>query len=200
MSAFCSFCCVGVCVLFVAFCVLRSASWVSAFCVAFCVLCVLRWVSAFWGVCVLRAFCACGPRRWIKKDSVERHLSATQAGGSLVFTPSAPGFVELIQSPTVSYCVTVFTVIRSFQHKGLRQLFEAGTSAKVNHDQQARIVRLLDVLESSAAPGDMNLPGFHFHRLRGRPVRYSVRVTGNWRLTFGWKDSNAIDVDLEDYH
>lgn len=92
------------------------------------------------------------------------------------------------------------TVIRSFRHKGLRQLFETGDSAKVSPDQRARIVRLLDVLESSAAPGDMNLPGFHFHPLRGRPVRYSVRVTGNWRLTFGWQDSGAIDVDLEDYH
>ncbi|MDT8439919.1 MAG: hypothetical protein RQ729_13020, partial [Wenzhouxiangellaceae bacterium] len=57
--------------------------------------------------------------------------------------------------------VTVNAVIRSFRHKGLRQLFDAGDSAKVSPDQQARILRLLDVLESSAAPGDMNLPGFH---------------------------------------
>lgn len=109
-------------------------------------------------------------------------------------------FVDLIHSPTVSCCVTVPVVIRSFRHKGLRQLFEAGTSAKASPDQQSRILRLLDVLESSATPGDMNLPGFYFHRLRGRPVRYSVRVTGNWRLTFGWKDSDAVDVGLEDYH
>lgn len=91
-------------------------------------------------------------------------------------------------------------MIRSFRHKGLRKLFETGSSAKVSPDQQARILRLLDVLESSAAPGDMHPPGFHFHRLRGRPVRYSVRVTGNWRLPFGWQDSDAVDVDLEDYH
>ena len=91
-------------------------------------------------------------------------------------------------------------MIRSFRHKGLHQLFETGNSAKVSPDQQARILRVLDVLESAAAPGDMNLPGFYFHRLHGRQVRYSVRVTGNWRVTFGWQDSDAIDVDLEDYH
>lgn len=91
-------------------------------------------------------------------------------------------------------------MIRSFRHKGLRQLFETGNSAKVSPDQQARILRLLDVLEGSAVPEDMNLPGFYFHRLRGRPLRYSVRITGNWRLTFGWQDADAIDVDLEDYH
>lgn len=91
-------------------------------------------------------------------------------------------------------------MIRSFRHKGLCQLFETGNSAKVSPDQQARLLRLLDMLGSATAPGDMNLPGFHFHPLRGRAVRYSVRVTGNWRLTFGWQDSDAIDVDFEDYH
>ena len=45
----------------------------------------------------------------------------------------------------------------------------------------------------------MNLPGYHFHALRG-VRRWSVRVTGNWRITFGWSGIDAIDVDLEDYH
>jgi len=65
---------------------------------------------------------------------------------------------------------------------------------------QARCFRLLDVLDAAATPEDMNLPGFHFHKLHAKPVRYSVRVTGNWRLTFGWNDGDAIDVNLEDYH
>jgi proteic killer suppression protein len=30
--------------------------------------------------------------------------------------------------------------------------------------------------------------------------RDSVRVTGNWRITFGWEENDATDVDLEDYH
>jgi hypothetical protein len=30
--------------------------------------------------------------------------------------------------------------------------------------------------------------------------RYAVNASGNWRITFGWKDGDAIDVDLEDYH
>jgi proteic killer suppression protein len=45
----------------------------------------------------------------------------------------------------------------------------------------------------------MNLPGLHFHGLQGEP-RWSVRVTANWRVTFGWGEADAIDVDLEDYH
>lgn len=91
-------------------------------------------------------------------------------------------------------------MIRTFRHKGLREIFECGRSRRVDPALQARVLRLLDVLNAAATPADMHLPGFHFHRLRGRPVRYSVRVTGNWRLTFAWDESDAIQVDLEDYH
>ena len=30
--------------------------------------------------------------------------------------------------------------------------------------------------------------------------RYAVGADGNWRITFGWIEGDAIDVDLEDYH
>jgi proteic killer suppression protein len=47
----------------------------------------------------------------------------------------------------------------------------------------------------------VNLPGFRFHALVGRDKgRYAVNASGIWRITFGWKDGDAIDVDLEDYH
>jgi len=46
----------------------------------------------------------------------------------------------------------------------------------------------------------MNVPGFRFHALRGRPLRYSVRVSGNWRITFEWEEGHLVRVDLEDYH
>jgi proteic killer suppression protein len=47
----------------------------------------------------------------------------------------------------------------------------------------------------------MNLPGFRFHALVGRDKgRYAVSASGNWRVTFGWIEGDAFDVDLEDYH
>jgi len=47
----------------------------------------------------------------------------------------------------------------------------------------------------------MDLPGYRFHALKGeRRGRFSVRVKGNWRLTFGCTGQDCIDVDLEDYH
>lgn len=35
---------------------------------------------------------------------------------------------------------------------------------------------------------------------KGKPKRYSVDVNRNYRVTFGWEDGDAIDVDVEDTH
>lgn len=76
-----------------------------------------------------------------------------------------------------------------------------GSTARLNVQNHARVRRILAQLEAAAVPEDMNLPGLFFHRLVGREVgRYSVRVTGNWRITFGFEPPDAIEVDLQDYH
>jgi proteic killer suppression protein len=47
----------------------------------------------------------------------------------------------------------------------------------------------------------MDIRGLKFHGLKGADKgRYSVRASGNYRITFGWDGEDAIDVDLEDYH
>lgn len=47
----------------------------------------------------------------------------------------------------------------------------------------------------------MDLPGLRFHGLKGKDKgRFAVWVSENWRLTFGWDGTDALDVDLEDYH
>jgi proteic killer suppression protein len=56
------------------------------------------------------------------------------------------------------------------------------------------------MLDVAAQPADLNIAGFRFHGLQGNPKRWSVRVTGNFRITFGWSGENALDVDFEDYH
>lgn len=60
---------------------------------------------------------------------------------------------------------------------------------------------MLDRLDASTKPDDMNLPGYKFHPLSGaRKAEFSVTVTGNWRITFKFDGENAIDVNFEDYH
>ena len=91
-------------------------------------------------------------------------------------------------------------MITSWRHRGLRELFQSGTSAKVRADQHRKCLRLLDALDQVTAPEDMNLPGWHYHALQGKPKRYAVAVNGPWRVTFGFVDGEPIDVDLEQYH
>jgi len=91
-------------------------------------------------------------------------------------------------------------MIRSFKHKGLKGLFKAGASAGIRPDLQARALRRLDALDQAEVLADLNVPGFDFHRLRGRPTRYSLHVNGPWCITFEWIDGEVWRVDLEQYH
>jgi proteic killer suppression protein len=92
-------------------------------------------------------------------------------------------------------------MIHNFRHKGLKQLFESGISAGVNPQQVPRLRRILALLETSETLDDMDLPGLNLHELKGeRKGTWSVKVSGNWRVTFKIKQGDAIDVNYEDYH
>ena len=92
-------------------------------------------------------------------------------------------------------------MIRSFRHKGLHRLFTASTARGIPTENRARIERMLDRLDAAARPGDMNIPGWMFHPLRGTEKgRWAVAVSGNLRLTFAFDGEDAVDIDLEDYH
>ena len=91
-------------------------------------------------------------------------------------------------------------MIVGFRHKGLEDLYVNGETRRVRADVVRKCVRILQLLNLAASPQDMNIVGFRFHGLQGKPPRWSVRVTGNYRITFGWLGGNAAEVDLEDYH
>ncbi len=91
-------------------------------------------------------------------------------------------------------------MIRSFRHKGLEELSKTGRSRKVAAELQSRALRRLDAIQQAVSLRDLNVPGFDFHRLRGKPQRYSLHVDGPWCITFDWLDGDALNVDLEQYH
>ncbi len=92
-------------------------------------------------------------------------------------------------------------MIRSFRSRALKRFAESGDSAKLSVRNVQRVEIILGRLDAARVPEHMNLPGLHFHALKGTEKgRYAVRVTGNFRMTFGWDGEDAIDVDLEDYH
>ena len=92
-------------------------------------------------------------------------------------------------------------MIYNFRHKGLKQLFESRMSASVNPEHVPRLRRILALLETAETFADMDLPGLNLHELKGgRKGTWSVKVSGNWRVTFQIKQGDAIDVNYEDYH
>ncbi len=91
-------------------------------------------------------------------------------------------------------------MIRSFRHKGLATLFLDNDARKVRQDLANRCRTRLRALHAAEDVGDLNVPGFALHALRGKSKRYSIRVNGPWRITFEWIDGDAWRVDLEQYH
>ncbi len=92
-------------------------------------------------------------------------------------------------------------MIVGFRHKGLRFLFEKGERRKIPPEHADKIARILARLDVAAEAGDMNLPGFRLHPLKGDLAGFwAVSVSGNWRIVFRFADGRADDVDLVDYH
>lgn len=92
-------------------------------------------------------------------------------------------------------------MIRSFRHKGLQRFFESGTKAGIQPSHADRLRLILGRLGASSSPADMNLPGLVLHPLKGEKKGiWSVRVSGNWRVTFIFVGTDADEVDYEDYH
>ncbi len=92
-------------------------------------------------------------------------------------------------------------MIRSFRHKGLEAFFRSGSTRGIASAHAAKLAMQLSRLDASAGPVDMQAPGWRLHPLGGLLAgHWSVRVNGNWRLVFSFRDGHAIEVDYCDYH
>lgn len=92
-------------------------------------------------------------------------------------------------------------MIKSFRHKGLRRFFETGTKSGIQANHAGRLRLQLAALDTAQSIDDMDIPGYGLHPLKGQKKgRWSIWVSGNWRLTFELKDGNVHVLDYEDYH
>lgn len=92
-------------------------------------------------------------------------------------------------------------MIRNFRHKGLELFFLTGSLSGITASQSKRIKLILGRLHAATKPEDMALPGLHLHRLKGKAKqRWSVRLSGNWCITFAFNGADAVDIDYEDYY
>ena len=92
-------------------------------------------------------------------------------------------------------------MIKTFRHKGLQAFFETGSKAGIQPSHAARLGRQLTRLNLAKTAADMNVPGWKLHALTGNLTgHYSVSVSGNWRMTFGFDGEDVVLVDYQDYH
>lgn len=92
-------------------------------------------------------------------------------------------------------------MIKSFSHKGLEVFFRTGSTKGIQAKHADRLSRMLDRLDAAAEVRDMNAPGYDLHPLKGTLAgHWSVKVSGNWRMTFRMENGNAYIVNYQDYH
>ncbi len=92
-------------------------------------------------------------------------------------------------------------MIKSFRHKGLQSFFETGSKAGIQPQHAPKLARQLARLDLAKTASDANMPGWGLHALAGDLAgHFSIRVNGNWRLTFKFEGENVVLVDYQDYH
>lgn len=105
--------------------------------------------------------------------------------------------------------LTVFTesviiprVIASFADRDTEALFRRERVKRIDSRIQPAALRKLRYLNNAASLDDLRVPpGNRLERLTGkRAGQYSIRVNDQWRIVFAWRNGNAYDVSIVDYH
>ena len=92
-------------------------------------------------------------------------------------------------------------MIRSFQHRGLKRLYERGDRSGIRPDLVDTVERILTVLNTATTPQALDVPRYRLHPLKGDlKGSWSVTVRANWRIIFRFEGTDALDVELIDYH
>ncbi|MBU0706280.1 type II toxin-antitoxin system RelE/ParE family toxin [Patescibacteria group bacterium] len=93
-------------------------------------------------------------------------------------------------------------MIRSFKCKDTERLFRrTGSFELPGSIQRAGLIKLT-YLNAAISLKDLSLPpGNRLKKLTGkRKGQYSIRINEQWRICFEWKDGDAYNVEIIDYH
>jgi len=64
------------------------------------------------------------------------------------------------------------------------------------------MLRKLGIVDAAGQLEELRVPpGNRLEKLKGaRAGQHSIRINDQWRICFRWKDGNAYDVEIVDYH
>lgn len=92
-------------------------------------------------------------------------------------------------------------MILSFKHKGLERFYRTGSTSGIQAKHADKLRRILARLDVAQTSNDMDLPSYALHPLKHDLLgHWSVKVNGNWRVTFKIENNHAEIVNYQDYH
>ena len=93
-------------------------------------------------------------------------------------------------------------MIKSFQCKETKKIFGRQFSKKLPTNIQTNARQKLVILDSATAITDLRVPpGNRLEELKDdRKEQYSIRINGQWRICFEWKNGDTFNVEIVDYH
>ena len=93
-------------------------------------------------------------------------------------------------------------MIRTFKDEETRKIYQRQRSRKLPADIQQVALRKLRMINNAISINDLRMPpANHLEKLRGsRAGQWSIRINDQWRVCFQWKESDAYNVEITDYH
>ena len=93
-------------------------------------------------------------------------------------------------------------MIKSFRGKETGKIWIGQCSRRLPQNIQQLARRKLRMLNNARSLDDLRIPPANrLERLKeDRAGQYSIRINGQWRICFVWEQSDALDVEIVDYH
>lgn len=93
-------------------------------------------------------------------------------------------------------------MIKSFKDKETEKIYSREGSRKLPEEIQQVALRKLRMINNAKSLNDLRIPpANNLEKLKGdREGQHSVRINDQWRICFKWKDGDAHEVEIADYH
>jgi proteic killer suppression protein len=93
-------------------------------------------------------------------------------------------------------------MIRSFKDAETEKVYSREGSRKLPADIQQIALRKLRMLNNTTNVNDLRVPPKNrLEKLYGdRAGQHSIRINDQWRICFVWRDGDAYEVEITDYH
>ncbi len=93
-------------------------------------------------------------------------------------------------------------MIQTFKDKETEQVYSGFAQRRLAPDIARRALHKLIALNEAESITDLRIPPSNrLEQLKGdRKGQYSIRINMQYRICFSWKDGNAYDVEIVDYH